>query len=156
MSGARRQFRYLSSTTLAMMMLVLKKITPEDRYIEGKNIREISHQKIAKIIQPVFQTSVSFLESSQNHFKDHLCALSSAGSVQKRAGDRKTGGRNHGIRGVAPIGKHNCLNYSSAILRLRVSVSRDLIMRPQVVLRDEPTSALDVSTQAQSLNMLMA
>lgn len=142
-------------TTIAKMMLGLEKSTSGNLYIGGKNISEMTHKKIAEIIQPVFQDPYSSLNPRKTISRIISLPLRAQGLLKDGPELEKRVDEIMEIVGLTARLKHNYPNQLSGGQRQRVAVARALIMRPQVVLCDEPTSALDVSVQAQILNMLM-
>jgi peptide/nickel transport system ATP-binding protein len=142
-------------TTIAKMILGLEKTTSGNLYIGGKNISEMPHRKIAKIIQPVFQDPYSSLNPRKTISKIISLPLRAQGLLKGGPELEERVDEIMEIVGLPAQLKYNYPNQLSGGQRQRVAVARALIMKPQMVLCDEPTSALDVSVQAQILNMLM-
>ncbi len=140
-------------STLARVLLGLARPTAGEVFLEGKALSQLSSQKRAEKIQPVFQDPYSSLNPSQTieqiirlplklhssfnsniqkqHVKEMMDLVGLSGRLLDAYPSQLSGGQ-----------------------RQRVAIARALIMRPSIIVCDEPTSALDVSVQSQILNLL--
>ena len=141
-------------STLARLLLGLTPPSTGTMSIDGKNIKTMSRQAIARRIQPVFQDPYSSLNPRRTvasivAFPLEVHAIGSAADRRKKALDMLD------RVGLPARYADSTPGQLSGGQRQRVAIARALVMNPEIVICDEPTSALDVSVQAQILNLLM-
>lgn len=141
-------------STLAKLLLGLDAPSAGTVQLAGHSINALPRQRIARIVQPVFQDPYGSLNPS--YTVERLLALplrlraARGGAVNiplETTRLLEQVGLPARTRGVYP-------HALSGGQRQRVAIARALAVQPQLLICDEPTSALDVSVQAQILNLL--
>ncbi|WP_426140836.1 ABC transporter ATP-binding protein [Pseudomonas sp. DWP3-1-2] len=143
-------------STLGRLLLNLLKPTAGDVIYEGRNLANLSPEKLRQVrrdLQIIFQDPFASLNprmTVESIIGEPIWLHSEAGRSDRQARVAEL------LRtvGLAPEHGSRHPHEFSGGQRQRIGIARALASEPRLILGDEPVSALDVSVQAQVVNLL--
>ncbi len=142
-------------TTLGKIIAAVEKPTTGEIFFQGKALREILKREFLSF-RPRIQMMFQDPEGSLNPKKTILKSLDEVLNLIKIPKEDRIAAIQNIFETVG-LSEEIFVRYPNQLSggqNQRVTLTRILLLEPEIIILDEPTSALDISVQAQMLNLL--